>query len=160
MKKLATVLGTLVLVAGLAVTVFAWAPGWGFGNHMMGYWGGGPAYGGGYGNLTPDQRSRLDTLNGQFYNETTSIRNEIWTKSAELDALVNGPNPDLEKAKALQKEIGALQAKLDEKQVNYDLEARKLGVQGGGYGGGYGPHMGGFAYGMMGGYGPGACWNY
>jgi zinc resistance-associated protein len=157
MKRLTTLLGTLVLVAGLAVTVFAWGPDWGMGTHMMGYWGGGPAYGGSYGTLTPDQRSRLDALNSKFYNETNSLQNEIWTKSAELNSVLNSPNPDLEKARALQKEISELQAKLNEKQLNYNLEARKVAPGDGGYGGWYGHHMG-FAY--NGGYGPGACWNY
>jgi zinc resistance-associated protein len=159
MKRLAMILGIVVLVGAVAVPVFAWGPGWGWGHHMMGYWGSGPGYAGSYENLTSEQRSQLDTLNSKFYDETAGLRNQVWTKNSQLDSILNRPNPDLEKAKALQKEISELRAKLDEKRLSYELEARKIAPQeqlGGAYAGGYGYHMGGFGPGM--GYGPGACW--
>jgi zinc resistance-associated protein len=128
---------------------------------MMGNWGGGPeyCYGSerGYGDVTKEQRSKLEELERKFYSETTDLRNEIWTKSAELNTLLNSPDPDLEKAKALQKEISELRARIDEKRLTYELEARKITPElrsSGGYGRGYGHHMGGFGPGM--GYG---CWN-
>jgi len=64
-----------------------------------------------------------------------------------------GPDPDREKVKALQKELSDLRAKIDEKRLNYELEARKIipdDQRAGRYGRGYyGRHMGG--------YGPGVC---
>jgi zinc resistance-associated protein len=132
---------------------------------MMGYWGNGPEYGRGYyGNLTSDQRSKMDALDHKFYDQTRDLRNQIWGKSRELDAVLNSANPDIEKAKALQKEISDLRGKLDEARLSYQLEARKIvpderlgSGYGYGYGGGYGHMMGPYGYGM--GYGPGSCWD-
>jgi zinc resistance-associated protein len=162
MKKLTTIIGILVLVGAVAVPVMAWGPGWGRGHHMMGYWGSDPEYGRGhYGNLTSEQKSRLDTLDRKFYEETGELRNQIRTKSRELDVALNSTDPDLDTAKALQKEISELRARLDEKALTYELEARKIEPDqrlGYGYGGGYGHHMGPYGHGM--GYGPdNNCWN-
>jgi len=152
MKRLMTILGVLVLVGAVAVPVMALGPGWG---HMMG-WGYGPG-GGGYANLTDEQQNELAALDRKFFDETKNLQDQIWTKSGELNALLNSPNPDLDKAKALQGEISDLRAKLDQERFNYDLQARKiLPDQGTGYayGRGYGRHMGPYGYG-----GPGTCWN-
>ncbi len=193
MKKLTSVLGITMLVATLSVPVFAWAHGWGRGQYNMGYRGDCPGYeteyGKGYGNLTEDQHEKLDKLNRKFYEENDQIRNKIWTKSEELNTLLNSSNPDAEKAKALQKEISELRSKLDQARINFKLEAGKINPDtrfgekyGRGYGrygrhmggghmmdfggdmGGYGQHMGGYGQHMgygrhMGGYGPGGDWN-
>ena len=122
----------------------------------MGNWGGGPeyCYGSerGYGDVTKEQRSKLEELERKFYSETTDLRNEIWAKSAELNTILNSPDP--EKVKILQKELSNLRARMDEKHLAYELEARKILPElrsSGRYGMGYGDHMGG--------YGPGGCWN-
>jgi zinc resistance-associated protein len=183
MKKLITLFGILVLVGAIAVPVLAHGPGWGRGGHMG--WGGGPGqeycgdYGPGASNLTEEQRTKLDTLNKKFYDETAQLRNEMWTKSRELSTLLNSPNPDAEKARALQKEITGLRAQLAEKRLDFELEERKIAPDtrygsgygrgygqgyGRGYGRGYGHHMGGYGHHMggsgphMGGYGQGGCW--
>ena len=156
MKRLAMVLGAVALVGVVAVPVFAWGPGLSWGHHMMGYWGNGPESA----NLSPAQESKLDALDRKFYDDTTDLRNQIWTKSRELDVALNSINPDLEKTKALQKEISELQANLDEQTLAYELEARKIVPDqrlGYGYGAGYGRHMGPYAGGM--GYGQRTCWN-
>jgi Spy/CpxP family protein refolding chaperone len=172
MKKLTTIFGITLLSALLIVPLAVWAHGWGAGGgHMMGYWGGGPGHmmgywGGGPGNynqydrdyntLNSKQQEQLADLNRKFYDETRTLRDKLWSKSAELNALLSETSPDSGKISKLQKEISNLQAKLDEKAINNEIEARKIAPDtrfGGGYG--YGPMMGG--YGM--GYGPGACWN-
>lgn len=177
MKRLVALLGILFLVGAIAVPVLAHGPGWGRGGHMG--WGGGPGqgycadYGPGAGNLTEEQRTKLDTLNKKFYDETAQIRNEMWTKSRELSALLDSANPDSDKARALQKEITGLRSQLAEKRLDFELEERKISPDarygygrgyGKGYGRGYGHHMGGYGHHMggygphMGGYGPGGCW--
>lgn len=175
MKRLIALLGILVLVGAIAVPVLAHGPGWGKGQHMG--WGGGPGYGscGDYGpgssNVTEEQRTKLDTLHKKFYDDTAQLRNDMWTKSQELRALLNSPEPDAEKARALQKEITGLRSQLAEKRLDFELEERKVAPDarfgsgygrgsGKGYGRGYGHHMGGHGPGMgyghhMGGYGPG-----
>ncbi len=161
MKKLTTTLGLMVLVGVLAVPVFAWhRGGWGGGSGGPGHWG---QRGGSYGNLTTEQRSQLDNLEQTFYEDTRSLRREIWTKSDELDVLLNASDPDLKKVKALQKEISDLRAKMEGHRTDFELGTRKIVpdedlARGYGRGGGrrMGRHMKG--YGPRGGYGPGSCW--
>lgn len=168
MKKVLTTLGILVLVGFLAAPVFAHR--WGRGGNY-----GGPgscwSESGDYGNLTESQRAELEKLEQNFFNDTAKIRDEIRNKSAELNTMLNSPDPDAKKAQALQKEISNLKAKMSEQRVNFELEARKIapnarfsrgqargyGHRGHGYGMGY--HHGQKGnYGQRGGgYGP--CWN-
>lgn len=159
MKRLTTILGVALLVAALTVPVFAWGHGWGRGDHMMGPRGSTPGHGWGhergYGDVTKEQRSQLEDLDRKFHDETADLRNEICKKSAELNTLLNSPDP--EKVKILQKELSDLRDTMDEKWLNYHLEARKINPElrsSEGYGRGYGHHMGGYGSGM--GYG---CWN-
>ena len=173
MKRLAIILGSVMLVTAIAYPVFAWGPGMGKRQGIKGNWGGGPGscwrYERGYNNLTQEQQSALGQLNEKFFSETASIRNEIWSKSNELNNLLNAPDPDAEKAKALQKEIIDLRNVMAGKRLDFQLEARKINPDarfGAGYGRGYGRQMKGYGpragmgYGRhMGGYGPGACWN-
>ena len=164
MKKIAIIIGILLLAGTVAVPVMAWRPHWDGGRHMMGYWSSNPdEYGrGSYGNLTSAQETKLEALDRKFYDETRELNDKIWTRSRDLDNVLNSSNPDLEEAKALQKEISDLRSKLDEKTVTYELEARKIAPEqqlgSHGYGRGYGYHRG--AYGHMMGYRPGGyCWN-
>ena len=132
MKRLIALLGILVLVGAIALPVLAHGPGWGRGHHMG--WGGGPGqgycgdYGPGAGNLTEEQRTKLDTLHKKFYDETAQLRNEMWTKSSELNALLNSPNPDADKARALQKEITGLKSQLAEKRLDFELATGVEGI--------------------------------
>ena len=160
MRRLTLLIGILLLAGVMSVPVVALSQGWGWGHPMMGYWGNSPGYGGYYGNLTSQQRSKLDTLTQKYYDETRGLQDQIWTKSGELNALLSSANPDMDKAKALQKEISDLQAKMDEQTLTYQLEARKIAPdQRLGYGyGWYGHHMGAYGRGMGYGYGPGYCW--
>ena len=166
MRKILTILGAVVLVAAIAIPVLAHGPGWGRGHRMMGYREGGPGYcwqyGRGYDRLTDEQRSQLDKLYQGFYDETAQLRDEIRAKFAELNTLLSSPNPDAEKAKAFQREISDLRAKIAQERINLELEERKIAPElrsGRGY---QGRHMRGHGHGMgygrhMGGYGP---WGY
>ena len=171
MKKLTSIVGITFLSALLIIPVAVWAHGWGWGNgHMMGYWGTGPGYYNQYDRgdttLNSKQLKNLADLNQKFYNDTRTLRSELWSKSAELNALLYGTNPDTAKVDKLQKEISELRDKLDEKAINHEIEARKIAPDtrfGNGYGyghmmGGYGMGYGMRGYGMgygMGGYGMG-----
>jgi hypothetical protein len=89
------------------------------------------------------------------------LRNQIWDKSNELDAVLSSLNPDIDQTKALQNEISGLRGELDEKALSYNLEVRKIVPDqrlGYGHGGGYGHHMGPYGNGR-GYYGPGHCWD-
>ena len=154
MRRLFTIVGSVALFAALAVPLFAYSPGWGTGHHVMGFWGDGPGCcwrdGRGYGSLTEEQRSQLDTVHQRFYEATAPLQDQIRAKSAELNALLTSPSPDAEKARALQKEISDLRAKLAEERVNFEVEVRKIAPRGY-YDRRYGWHMES--------HGPGMWWN-
>jgi zinc resistance-associated protein len=163
MKRILIISAILLLVGAVATPLMAHGLYDGRGGHMMGRWGGpenGPYYGRGYDTLTTEQREQLDALHKKFYDETDQLRKDLWDKRAELDTVLNATNPDIEKAKTIQGEISTLQAKLAQKQVEFEVEARKINpdVR---YGQGYGRGM--MNYGPRGGtrggaFGPGACW--
>ena len=171
MKKIWTVLSGLFLVTLLATSAFSWGNHWRGGGHMMGNWDrdyddrGQDKYG--YETLTEEQRTKLTELDKKFYDETADLRDNLWTKSTELNTLLNNENPDIEKAQAFQKEINDIRAELNSKGLEYQVEARKIVPDtkySRGYDMGYGHHMLGGGPGMeygyhMRGYVPGACWN-
>ena len=161
MKKLTMIIGILALIGLVAIPVMAWGPHWVRGHHMMGYYGDSPWYGSNYySNMTSEQRSKLDILDREYYDETKELRDQVWAKSEELDSVLESTDPDLDKAKALQKEIRELRTKLDEKTLTYELESRKIvpdRQSGYGYGNRWGRHMGSYGYGMR--FGSGYCWN-
>ena len=176
MKKILAVVGILALAAVIAVPVMAQGPGYGRGRQMQGYRGSDPGacprYGWGIGNLTDEQRDQMDALHQKFYDQTAQVRSQIWAKKAELNVLMNTSNPDLEKAKALQKEISDLKAKMAQERIDLYAEAKKIGPdsrfgQGWGRGRGFGPgpcggNYGGYGMGRgwhRGGPGQGPCWN-
>lgn len=151
MKKLATTLGILFLVGVLAAPVLAHRGGWGGWSRGPGYcWQGGAAYG----NLSESQKAELDRLEQKFSNDTAKLRDEIWTKSEELNTLLNAADPDVKKVRALQKEITDLRAEMDRQRIDFELKARKITPNSGyarGYSRGYGRQMMGYG----GGYGHG-----
>jgi zinc resistance-associated protein len=153
MKKLTSILGITLLSAILIVPAAVWAHGWGWGGgHMMGNWGSGPGYYGQYNNgyttLNSKQQEQLADLNQKFFNETRSLRDKLWSESAELNALLSETSPDTGKVAKLQKEISDIRSKLYEKAINHAIEARKIAPNTWfGNRNGYGPMMGGYGYG-------------
>jgi len=168
MRKLLMTLGILFMVGILAAPVFAHR--WG-GSQNYGGPGSGPCWVEG-GDLTESQQVELDKLHEKFVNDTAKLREDIWNKSAELDTLLESSDPDATKVKALQKEISDLKAKMADKRVDFELEARKIAPnarfgrgEGRGYSQGYGRGYGmGRHHGPYGQHGPhygrgyGPCW--
>jgi Spy/CpxP family protein refolding chaperone len=160
MKKALTILGSVVLVMGLTYPVFSRDSGQVGDHHMSGDHGGsGMNWQDGrmYSNLSPEQQAQMDRLHRKFTDETASIRTQIRKRSMELNRILNTSDPNFGKARALQTEISELRTKLDQEQLNYELESRKIAPTAD-HGRGYGSHhMGGnqsdMGYGHMGGYG-------
>jgi zinc resistance-associated protein len=160
MKKALTILGSVALVMALTYPVFSQDSGQAGDHHMSG------DYGGSGENihnnemnssLNQEQRTRMDNLHRKFVDETAGLKKQIQEKSTELNRLLNTSDPNFGKARALQTEISELRATLDQKQLNYELESRRLAPSAN-YGQGYGSHhMGGnqsdMGYGHMGGSG-------
>lgn len=109
------VMSALVLTLGLTAT--AWAGPWG-----RGCWGG---FGGGT-PLTSEQSTQIFNLKQKFYNDTADLRRQMVQKRAELAALWQASSPDEAKIAAKQKELNALRDKLQEKGLEFQLQARKI----------------------------------
>jgi zinc resistance-associated protein len=167
MKRVLTAAGIMTLVAALAIPALAQGPGMGRG--FRGQGGSEDCPGHRYsGNLTEEQKSQMDKLHQKFFDQTAPLRSQIAAKHSELNILMNTSNPDLEKAKALQKELTDLKGKMGQERINLYAEERKIDPNarfGMGYGrgmGGPGRGMGGPGPGMgrhRGDSGPGHCWN-
>ena len=127
MKKTAMAIGIVaalfVVTASLAL---AWGPGYGRG---AGY-----AAGLGYNrcfyapnvNLTADQTAKFTTRQQTFLNEILPLRNELAAKTMELRTLMAQPEADVAKITAKQRETFALQQKLQEKSMTYQLDSRSI----------------------------------
>jgi Spy/CpxP family protein refolding chaperone len=173
MKKTAigiSVVAALLVISSLAL---AWGPGYGRGTGFAASSAYGCLYAPNF-NLTAEQSGKLSGLQQQFLNETLPVRNELASKSLELRNLMVQPSPTAATISAKQKEIFALQQKMQEKSLAYQTNARSvltpqqisqlppgcgLGFAAGtgygaGFGGGYGRGMG-YSSGFGGGYGRG-----
>lgn len=173
MKRALTIIGIVLLVAAIAVPVVAQGPGSGRGRMMQGYGPGEPCEGPRWAwddKLTDEQRTQLDKLHQKFFDDTAAVRSQMAAKRSELQILMNTSNPDFEKAKALQKELSDLRAKLGQERIKLFAEEKKInpdarfgmgwgrgGKKGGGpCGGGMGM---GYGRGAGRGFGGGPCWN-
>jgi zinc resistance-associated protein len=179
MKRLLAAAGIVTLVAALALPAMAQGPGWGRGRMMQGYGPGGlgdePRYGAWSEKLTDEQREQINKLQQKFYDDTAQLRSQIVAKRSELNILMSTSNPDIQKARALQKDLSDLNAKMAQERLNLQFEMQKINPDarfGMGYGrgmwgpgrgmGGFGQGMGGYGPGMgwhRGDFGPGHCWN-
>jgi hypothetical protein len=108
------------------------------------------------------------TRSQKYFDETAAVRSQMVAKRSELNILMNTSNPDLEKAKALEKEINDLRGKMGQERIKLFAEERKInpdarfgagwgreGIKGGGFCGG----GAGYGRGFGRGFGGGPCWN-
>jgi Spy/CpxP family protein refolding chaperone len=75
-------------------------------------------------NLTPEQKTKLQTLRETFRKETVFLRNDIKVKRLELKTLWTVPNPEKDKIIAKQKELNDLKTQLQMKVIDFRLTAR------------------------------------
>ena len=141
---------TILAVFGFTAIAFA---GWGGGyDHMMGPgmrgsgWQGGNGY---HGNLSADEMAQVNQQRAKFFKETEGIRQQLYEKELALQGELAKNNPDTTKASRLQNEISKLQGDLDQKRLEFDIQARKSAPNyNRSYRRGHGPMMG---YGPRGG---------
>ena len=160
MKKLMVILGSMALVATLAVGAWAgpWGPGQGYGpGNCPGYaaGAGGPGYGPGP-NLTKEQKEQFEQFQAKraaFLKETLPLRQTLAAKRIELRTLYAQPNADQAQVKALTNELIDLRSQLAKKANDAGLPE-----YGAGYGRGHGRGFRGGPGGPGAGFGPGACW--
>ena len=86
------------------------------------------------GNFAPDCRAnmteeQLEKAHGErqaFFSATAEIRRKLLEKDMEFQSVLVKQEPDVDKLKALQKEISELEARLDEKWLAHFLEMKKI----------------------------------
>jgi Spy/CpxP family protein refolding chaperone len=85
--------------------------------HMMGMSGA---------NLTSEQREKISDLHQKFREENADTLKQLMTKRFDLKTALTSDKPDVEKAKAIQKEISDIKAKLALKKIDLFIELRKI----------------------------------
>ena len=168
MNKLAKIMVIMAIVGVVGFTATSFA-GWGRGGGG-GCWGQGSGWGqrgagpSGYqGNLSDEQITQLQKERQAFFEETRSLRENLYQKELELRSELAKTDPDAQKAAGLQAEISDLTAQLDQKRINHRIKMKKENPDffagrgsGSGWGCGKGP-----GYGMGRGFhgrGGGGCW--
>jgi Spy/CpxP family protein refolding chaperone len=156
MKRTTVALGLVGVLVLTASAALAWGPGW-----SRGF---GPGYGPGpaVANLNQDQVAKIQKIQSDRYAEMAKVRNEMFTKRTELQALFREPTLDQAKIAAKQKEIAALQTQIQEKamaartavaEVLTPEQRAQMPAFGPGTGPGFGRGMG-MGYGPRMGFGP------
>jgi zinc resistance-associated protein len=104
-----------------------------------------------YGNLSEQEMQKLDQQRAEFFKATENLRQQLYEKEQDLRSELAKENPDTSKASSLQSEISKLQSELDQKRLDYEIQARKIapnynnrGYRGYGPMMGYGPRGGGY----------------
>ncbi len=113
--------------------------------------------------LTPEKQEIARKLVDNFREETTPLRDQLWSKQAELDALVQAKLVTKDDIKSMIGEIADIRSKITQKREAFRAELEQetglasLGRGGSGYGrgnnGGRGGGSGGNGRGGGGGYG-------
>jgi hypothetical protein len=102
---------------------------------FAGSWGLGPGRGMGYGlgpcarvelNLTPDQATRLQTLQSEYLERVKPLRKELMVKGAELKVCESEQRMETGRVAQLQKEVRGLHERLHEKWLRYKMKCRDL----------------------------------
>ncbi len=144
MKKTIIIISSILLVAFVAGSVFAWGPGSGRGMMGAGFNQDCPRYGGGQdgiSDLSKDQRDELTALRQQFIDETYELRSAKFAKQQEMRMLMETSDPDREKLSKLSKELTDLQGQVRDKGIDMRLKAKKIAPElgrGSGFGQGCG----------------------
>ena len=141
---------TVVAIFGITTLAFAgWNRGYGHmmdrgdwtqGYHHRGEYG--PGQSGNYSNLSDEEIAKLDQQRSEFRMTTEKIRQKLYEKNLALQTELAKENPDTSKASKLQREISKLQSDLDQKRLEYEIQARKSVPNYNRGHRGYGPMMG------------------
>lgn len=132
MKRLTGVLGILLLAGLLAFPIAAAAQdstaekstgrmmGMQRGKGQMGNMGNKTS------SLTAEQQEQIEKLQKKFREDNADTIKQLMTKRFDLNTILSSDNPDADKAKAAQKEISELTAKLAQKRIDLYFELRKI----------------------------------
>lgn len=77
-------------------------------------------------NLTAEQQAQIEKLHKQFRVDNADTIKQLMIKRFDLYTILNSDVPDVDKAKAAQKEISDLKGKLEQKKIELYFELRKI----------------------------------
>lgn len=123
-----------ILLIGAVFILSACGMGLGMlGGGMMGYRGTGQAERfqdnlskGTYSNTDYEKRRALKALDQRYYENTLPLENRLKGKDIELQAVLNKPDPDINRARIINREINDLMRQIREENRRYELEARRI----------------------------------
>ena len=165
MKKSIIILSSLLIIALVSGSAFAWGQGkcqgrgqgMGYGDNQDCPRNGGQ---GAFNDLSKDQRDALSALRQGFIDETYELRSAKVAKRQEMRMLMETSEPDRAKLDKLSQEIMDLQKQVMSKRIDFLLAAKKISPElgmGRGFGQGRGERSG--RGGQRGSHGQGNCWN-
>ena len=129
MKKSILIISSVLMIALVAGSVFACGPGNGQGQGMgYGFNQNCPGYGGQamWNDLSKEQRDELSALRQKFIDETYTLRSEKFQKQQEMKMLMETSKPDRAKLDTFSRDLADLQKQLRDKQIDFQLEAKKI----------------------------------
>jgi len=77
-------------------------------------------------NLTEEQTARLQELRESYLRDTLVWRNEVMIKRFDMRDLLRNPRADSNEILAKQREISALESKIQERSILHQIEMRKV----------------------------------
>lgn len=76
--------------------------------------------------LTTEQQEQIEKLQKKFREDNAETIKELMTKRFDLNTILSSDNPDADKAKAVQKDISELNAKLAQERIDLHIELMKI----------------------------------
>jgi len=134
MKRYSMVLALLAVLMMAALPAMAYGPRWsGKGQGPDGPrfergqgWDGCPYYNYQDSTLTDGQKAQLQKIHDEFSKKSSSLRDQMRVKRAEVRLLMNSENPDEKKIRDTQKQINAIRDQLDEERIRHQLGIKKI----------------------------------
>ena len=129
MKKSIIIISSMLMVALVAGSVFATGPGKRNNRGQgMGYNQDCPRSGGqnAIANLSQEQKDQFSALRQQFIDETYELRSGQLDNRQQMRMLMETSNPDRAKLDKLSQTLTDLQKKLRDKQIDFQLAAKKI----------------------------------
>jgi len=77
-------------------------------------------------NLTAEQQEQVEKLQKKFREDNADTIKQLMTKRFDLNTILSSEKPDADKARAAQKEISDLTAKLAQKRIDLYFELLKV----------------------------------
>ena len=134
MRRYTRILALLAVLMTAALPAMAYGPWWGErgqGTDCPRFergqgWADCPYYGSRSGSLTDDQKAQLKKVDDEFFKKTSSLRDQMRLKRAEMAIQLNSDNPDEKKIMDTQKQISSIRDQIDNERIRYQLSVKKI----------------------------------